>query len=89
MTSVRNTYFIEKIRPLNSRGDKLSQHSPSLTLLPLLTAFLLVTLDRYYSTGRFCNHRGHYQMETQGHQRGDQERVVPLSMLCLAFLSQT
>lgn len=41
------------------------------------TVFLLVTLERYYSTGRLCKHqRGHYQMEIWRHQRDNRERVL-------------
>lgn len=77
MRSVRNTYFTEKFRPLNSRGEESSQPSRYPSLLPLLIAFLVVTLEKFCSAGRLCKYqRGHCQRQTWRHQRDHQERFL-------------
>lgn len=74
---VRKTYSTGKIRPLNSRREESSQSSPYPALLLLLPAFLLVTFERHYSTGRLCKHQGgRCQIATWRHQRGDQVGVL-------------
>lgn len=77
MRSMRNTFFTEKFRPLNSRGEESSQPLLYPSLLPLLIAFLLVTLEKFCSAGRPCKYqRGHCQRQTWRHQRDHQKRCL-------------
>lgn len=89
MTSVRNSYFTEKFRPVNSRGEESSQPSPYPSLLPLLSPFLLVTLERILFNWKALQILDR-NMETgeMAKRESSLQRVMHLSMLCLAFCSQ-
>lgn len=88
MKSVRNTYFTEKFRPLNSGGEESSQPLLYPSLLPLLIAFFLVTLEKFRKNRENTVRGKHGDTREITKKDCSQQRVVNLSMPCLAFWSQ-
>lgn len=90
MRNVRNTYFTEKFRPLNSRGEESSQPLFYPSLLPLLIAFLKnsVQLEGLANIREETVRGKHGDTREITKKDASQQKAVHLSMFSLAFCSQ-